>query len=411
LKTLISLLFAGLLSPFCANALVGHWVFNEPLDVARSSDPGIFHHLESAGRRNIAVTAQEVAVVWEDDRDGTPRIYLAFKKSKARGFSTEVLVSGKGEAYEPSIVALSGNRFALAWEEDGRVHARVVTSSNLGPAIRLGKQESGQASLVMHGGRIVVTYSEQSGRHRRIRLSLLNPGTQLKPQIVISCTVDPEPHKDAQLYPTAVSAGGRLLVAWEDRRPGHSIIMATQDKVGNVCVFDKPARISEAPRGPKRAYGKGHGVARVALAAYGKANIFAVWADKRDYREGYDIYGADKKGVGAFGSNVRVQDDFGELARQWHAAIAGHPRGRLIVAWSDEREGHTDIVISWREAGYWSEDFPVPGASGPGEQTHPSIALDTAGNLHIVWVERKSVGGSTNLRYVFGDAVEPAGGH
>lgn len=402
------MLIATLVST-AVTAATGHWTFGQPVDVTQASGEKIFHHLESSGRRNLAVSGQRVAIIWEDNRDGTPRVYWTSKPVVAANFSRAIQISGHGEAYEPTIVALGGTRFALAWEEDGQIYVRIASAQKLGPTIKLSNHESGQASLTLSGGQIIAVYSEQSGRHRRVVLERLAIRNQQNLAVVARCTVDSEPHRDAQLYPTVVMVGNRLLVAWEDRRPGHTIIMVGQSQVGKTCLFDQPVRISQRPRGPRPprpAYGKGHGVSRVSLAAYGSSNVFAAWADKRDYREGYDIYGADKPANQAFGPNVRVQDDFGGIARQWHVALAGHRKGRLVVAWDDEREGHADVVLSWREAGHWSEDLLVPGASGPGEQTHPSIVLDSVGNLHLSWVERKVVGGPTRLRYLLGRVKE-----
>jgi len=131
-----------------------------------------------------------------------------------------------------------------------------------------------------------------------------------------------------------------------------------------------------------------------------------VWADKRKYWEGYDIYAAGYLGDGRFRPNTKVQDEFGDFARQWHATIAGSINGHVAVAWDDEREGNSDIMLSWFEDGEWSEDLPLPDASGEGQQTHPSIVMDTEGNLHAAWVERMEENGPTRLRYQFGRLAE-----
>jgi hypothetical protein len=220
-----------------------------------------------------------------------------------------------------------------------------------------------------------------------------------------SCPVDAKPVTDDQLYPVAVSQGDRIVVAWEDRRPGHTIIMAAQSDSHEPCKFTSPQRISEALPGHSATYGKGHGVARVALAGYGHNKVMAAWADKRDFREGYDIYAAVYQ-VGnsdrLFGDNTRVQDSFGGIAQQWHPTVTGDSNGRLVVAWDDKRDGDANIMLSWLEDTDWSDDLAVPGASGQGVQNHPSICLDGQGNLHLVWVERNSVGGPTRLRYTYG---------
>lgn len=385
------------------------WVFSPPVEVTDAAGERIFHHLESAGRRNVAVSAGVVAVAWEDDRNGTPRVYLARKGLDDAGFGESLRVSGEGEAYEPSLVALGEGRFALAWEEDGRVHARVIDAGRLGPVFRVANDDSVQASLAVHDGDLLLAAAEREARFSRIVLHRLGIGADLSLQERRACPVEAAAPKDEQLYPSLAVQAGRLVVAWEDRRPGHTIIMATASPVESPCRFSPVQRISQRDgdgTGRNMPYGKGHGVARVALAAFGTESVFAAWADKRNFREGYDIWGAPWQPATGFGANERVQDDFGGVAQQWHASVTGHPDGTLVVAWDDERDGSPSVVMSWREDGVWSDDVVLPGAGGPGEQANPSIVLDAGGNLHAAWVERTETGGPTRLRYAFGQAQD-----
>ncbi|HEY9147644.1 MAG TPA: hypothetical protein VIQ22_01430 [Gammaproteobacteria bacterium] len=395
------LALASLLIP-CAAAATP-WQFEEPLPLTTSNGEQLFHHLESSGRRNVAVSGDVVAAVWEDDRDGTPRIYLARKRLSDAGFSTELRLSGAEEAYEPSLAALGGGRFAVAWEEAGRVHLRVVAADGMGKTLIIGEGEAAQPSLAVHAGQLLLVATERTARFSRImlhRLQVTAEGSLIRRD---SCAVDALGPVDEQLYPTLAVQQGRLLVAWEDRRPGHTIIMAGESALERMCAFAPPQRISLRPKGERDApYGRGHGVARVALAPYGADRVLAAWADKRDFREGYDIYGAQWTAQQGFGDNRRVQDDFGGVARQWHATVSGDAEGTLVVAWDDERDGDANVMMSWQEEGQWSEDVAIPGADGPGEQAHPSITLDAAGDLHVVWVERDEVGGATRLYYTIG---------
>lgn len=382
------------------------WQFGPVLAVTQSYASGVFHHLESAGRRNIATSASRVAVAWEDDHDGAPRIYLASKTFDSEGFEPAVRISGAEEGFEPGIVALTSDRFAIAWEEGGAIHARIVAAGRLGAVTRIGDGMSVQVNLSAHDHRVYLLRSQREGRFSRIRLSVLRVEDSFALAPEQDCAVDRVPPVDDQFYPAAVVSDGTLVVAWEDRRPGHTIIMASTARLDDVCTFKAPVRISEPRAGSESGYGKGHGVARVALSGFGEADLMAVWTDKRNYWEGYDIYAAPYVGNGRFGPNVKVQDEFGDFARQWHVAIAGSPDGRLVVAWDDEREGNSDILLSWLENGEWSEDLPLPGASGAGHQTHPSLAMDVAGNLHAAWIERMERGGPSRLRYQFGRATE-----
>jgi len=383
------------------------WEFSMPIEVTSTNGEKIFHHLESSGRQNIAISADTVAVVWEDNRDEIPRIYLARKGRNSQSFSNEIRISGSGEAYEPSIVALSNNRFALAWEEDARINLRIATPSGLGPIITLGEGEAMQPSLASDSQQLLLVYSQRDDGYARIWIQRIEIDGQIL-KTIDKCAVDAEPANDDQLYPAIATLADRVVVAWEDRRPGHTIIMGAQNDDLKSCRFKPPQRISEELSSAGMPYGKGHGVSRVALAQYGTEQLLAAWADKRDFREGYDIYSANYQAAGEqlFAPNLRVQDSFGGVAQQWHATVTGDHSGRLVVGWDDKRNGNSNIMLSWLEDSGWSDDFTVPGADGEGEHNHPTISLDSEGNLHLAWIERSTAAGSTRIRYLFGRLVE-----
>lgn len=395
---------------FAIDCQAQEWAFGNPITISDSADK-TFHHLESSGRRNIAVASQIVAVVWEDNRDEKASIYLALKDKKHLDFSTELKISGSEDAFEPSIIALPGSRFAISWEEDNQVFIRVVnaaeiTSPKLGNSLKLPIKNTMQSSLAANQEQIFVALAERNGRNSRIRLVQLQLEQKLNLNLLKHCQVDLKVVKDEQLYPSVIlqnkNGEKTIVLAWEDRRMGHTIIMGSESKVEQFCQFSPVQRISKREGKSNLPYGKGHGVSRVALDTYGDSGIFAAWADKRDFREGYDIYAAEYGASAQWSDNQKVQDDFGGVARQWHATVAGHPKGLRVVAWSDERENNSDVFYSLYENGEWSEDFPVPGASDEGEQSHPSITLDKDANIHLAWVHRSQVGGITTLKYIMG---------
>lgn len=395
---------------FSIDCQAQEWSFSNPITISDSADK-TFHHLESSGRRNIAIASQIVAVVWEDNRDGIASIYLALKNINQNDFSTELKISHTEDAFEPSIVALSDNRFAISWEEENHVFVRVVNvakikSPKLGKRLKLPIEHAMQASIAVNQEHVFVTLAERYGRISRIRLVQLLLEQKINLSMVKHCKVDSKDVKDEQLYPSVVlqNKNGKkyIVLAWEDRRMGHTIIMGSESKADQFCQFSPIQRISKREGSSNLPYGKGHGVSRVALGNYGDSGIMAAWADKRNFREGYDIFAAEYGAPAQWSDNQKVQDDFGGVARQWHATIAGHPNGLRLVAWSDERENSSDVFYSWYEKGEWSDDLPVPGASGEGEQTHPSITMDTDSNIHMAWVYRSQVGGITKLKYIMG---------
>ena len=74
---------AALLSLLPVQVVAGPaWNFSEAIAVTDAPEVGVFHHLDSAGRKNIAVSGERVAITWEDNSSGKPRIYLASKKNR-----------------------------------------------------------------------------------------------------------------------------------------------------------------------------------------------------------------------------------------------------------------------------------------------------------------------------------------
>ena len=310
-------------------AIAAPWSFDAPLAVTTPPpQTTVFHHLDSSGRRNIAAADGTVAIAWEDDGDGTPRIYLAHKAYEEARFATALQVSGANEAFEPSILALGGKRFAVAWEEDGQVWARLVQIGDApvpGPLLKISPASGAQASLANDGDGILVVWSEREGRFGRIRaLRLGTDGLNLTPGK--GCPVDTVPPIDEQLYPSGAVLQGRLVVAWEDRRPRHTIIMAAIETKPASCRFSAPVRISAKPPGRNLPYGAGHGVSRVALDRVGNERLFAAWADKRDFRHGYDIWGSYYQ-IGEAGISVKYK----YYAYRWDHSYAPQMHHKYMV--------------------------------------------------------------------------------
>ncbi len=381
------------------------WGFDAPIDVTGAAMAGVFHHLESSGRRNVAVSDGRVVVAWEDNRDGVPAVYVVTKTGDEAGFSPAVKVSGAEAAYEPTVVGLDSGRFLVGWEEGGHVRLRVWEPSGLGsPHVISGATSAQLALTVLANGTVFAVWSEHFERYTRVRGALLD-ARDAEVHVTEAAWLDPQPGAGDQQYPAVASRRGvpGLVVAWEDRRHGHTVLLSSEGI--SPGRFAAPRQVNELPPAQSSMYGKGTGAARIVLAAYGEGGIAAAWADKRDFKAGYDIYGALAPAGQPFGTNSRVQDGFGDAIEQWHPAIAGSEDGLIAVAWDDDRDGTSDIWLSWYEDGVWSDDAAVPGAADDRVQTHPSLVLDRNGDLHMVWVSRERSDGPTRLEYVHGRRI------
>ena len=378
-----------------ALALPAHaaWEWGAPLTVNSVQGAAIFPHIESANRQGVAVSGDTVGVVWEDNRSGSPQCYLALKPATATQFKPEIRLS-KNECYEPVVLALGGGRFVAAWEEAGAIQARVLPG---GTPLQLSKAAAAQVTLGSRGDIVYAAWAEQAGRFKRIVVATLRlKGDALGVQSVQP--VEAAPSVDDQGWPAlAVTGDGSVTVAWEDRRYRHTVPLVSHSSDGRS--FAPPARLTDRRSGSVDGLGAGTGAMRPTLAPWGERGAVAVWLDKRDFLSGYDVFAAFDPGTRRFGKNLRVQDNFGDNMAQWHALVVSDAGGRLLALWDDARDGTPDVWLSEWDGEAFSEDFTVPVAHGPGSHSDPVAALDAAGALHVVWLERDEAAG-TRVRYV-----------
>ncbi|MGF1644178.1 MAG: sialidase family protein [Thiotrichales bacterium] len=377
--------------------------FSERVAVTAAAGAAVFHHPDSAGRKNIAVSDTEVAVVWEDNRDGTPQVYVALKSVDEMRFRPEFKLSSEAEAYEPSIAALGRQRFVVAWEQDERIVARALNGKGeAGPLMTLDNAPARQVALAPLGAdHVAVAYMRQEGKHRRVVVTTLTVKSAAGAIAAESSRpVEAEAPTAEQLYPSIAVTPDGWCVAWEDRRHGHTRLLWSHSVDG--VRFSQPRHLNEF-QANRSEFDKGSGVTRVALTRFGERGVAAVWMDKRDGGKAYAIVGAvSHDGGREFGEQVRIHDDFGDETLHYNPAIAGNAAGRLIVAWDDLRDETADLWLSEHLSGRWSDNKPVTPARTEVEESNASLVLDDEGGLHVVWITKPAVGKATRLWYARG---------
>ena len=149
-------------------------------------------------------------------------------------------------------------------------------------------------------------------------------------------------------------------------------------------------------------YDKGSGVTRVSITSFGNDEIVSAWMDKRR-SGGYGIF-ASIGSEGSFGPNEKIHGPEGDKLPHSNPATSGNSGGTVVVAWDDYRMGNSDIwLATFDEDGEWGKNFSPITASGSGEQSHASVAIDKKGGLHLTWIERESPLAPTRLWYSYGD--------
>jgi hypothetical protein len=377
------------------------WQFADRVAVSGEPVENLYHHLDGAGRKHLAISAQSVAAVWEDNRTRDPQIYVAVKPGGQAGFAAALRVSSGGEAFEPAIASLGQGRFALAWEQDGAVYARLLNAGKLFAPLRLSSFAAGHVSLATWEDRIFAAWREQREGEWYLLIAALRVTAANGLTIDSRNPVESAGIPTEVLFPTLVASDAGLCIAWEDRRAGHTRLLVSQAPAA-AAAFSPPRALNEffSERNP---YDQGNGVTRVSMASFGEDEIVAAWMDKRRGSNGYGIYAAlGAQGGQMFGPNEKVHGERGDRQPHYNPATAGNAAGDFVVAWDDFRNGDSDVWISaYDDSLEWSADFSPPVASGAGEQSQPAIALDERGGLHLMWMERSDLNAPSRLWYSY----------
>jgi len=387
---------------FCAlpSEVFAGWQFNQRIAITGDAVEGVFHHLEGSGRKHIAVSAGKIAVLWEDDSSGDPQIYLSLKDVIDSSFSPPLKVSSGEEAYEPAIASLAGGLFALVWEQEGAIYLNTHDGQFLNKPLKLSSGAlASQSSVTTSNGQIYVVWREQQGRTWRLQVARLS-GT--KNQVAELISINPVELQTANtpiLFPTLASNETGLYVTWEDRAAGHTRLKFSFSS-DQAISFTGPQNLNEFYSN-RTEYDKGSGVTRVSIASFGEDEVVSAWMDKRR-SGGYGIF-ASIGSEGSFGPNEKIHGPQGDKLPHSNPAASGNSDGAVVVAWDDYRTGDSDIwLATFDEDGEWGEDFSPVTASGSGEQSHASVAIDEMGGLHLIWIERDNPLAPTRLWYSYG---------
>ena len=396
--------FAGLclaLAIFQAQAS-DRWIFASRIAVTAPPVGAVYHHLEGSGRKHIAVTRESVAVVWEDNRSQASQIYVTLKSLTQETFPTALLASSGSEAFEPAIDAISGNRFVLAFEQDASVFARILTAEGLAGPTRLSRAAASHVSIASFDDRVFASWREQDDGRWFVKIAALRVGNANQLIVESLQSVESIGLETPVLFPAIAVNSAGLCVAWEDRRAGHTRLLVSHAEDASKS-FTEPQSLNEFFSN-RNQYDRGSGVTRVSLASFAQDEILAAWMDKRRGGKGYGIFAALGADAGeSFGPNEKVHSEEGDTQPHYNPATAGNQAGDFVITWDDFRRGDSDIWISaYNPDLEWSQDYAPPVASGSGEQSHPSIALDEQHNLHLLWIERSQLDGPSRLWYSLG---------
>ncbi|MEM3042437.1 MAG: BNR-4 repeat-containing protein [Thermoplasmata archaeon] len=119
-------------------------------------------------------------------------------------------------------------------------------------------------------------------------------------------------------------------------------------------------------------------------------SILVIWQDERNSVGSPDIYFARSTDNGStFSTPVRVDDS--TTGSQAYPRMVVDNSGKIHAVWQDTRSGNTRIYYanSKDNGTTWSASIQVNQTS-TGQQSVPSIAVDSDGTIHVVWDDSRS---------------------
>jgi hypothetical protein len=400
-----------------------------------------------------AVTADgsgNAYAVWQDGRGGTQDIYFSIYNGTTWSANSRVNNITTGSQTQPAIaVTAAGDAYALwadqrsgnfdiyfsfrpaggAWSASVKVNNDVGTTAQLAPDIAL--DAAGNAYAVWHDARngnndIYFSYRPAGGSwgaNQRINDDLVT-------------TIQSEP----ALF---VTSAGDAYVTWTDRRNGpEEIYFALRPAGGSWTLNEK------LPLGTIATSGRWSD-----LVVDADGNVFVVWSHFSTPRNVYlsirqgSTWAAPiqlSNGLGDTAVPViaispsgeigvafeddglwleqdihftslttglrplagpwsapeqRVEDDAPAASWQWNPDLAIDGLGNRYVAWSDDRNGTSEVWFAWQSPGAaWSANEPI-GHGSSGMQFDPAVAVDPYGNGFAVWSDMRGGNGDVYFAY------------
>jgi hypothetical protein len=330
------------------------------------------------GRGNFVIT-------WQDSRNANAGIY--FQRYSSTGIAqgnnhrvNDVVAIAQQEF--PAIAMNGSNNFVIAWEDhcflfsDGLYFQRYNSfgmaqgNNQIATQIELGRNWMGAPpSIAMDDpGNFVITwsmyefrgdYDENSINFQRYNWFGILQGKQ---------------QADFEGFGSSIAMHGNgnfVIAGYDNDNIYFQQFDSSGVKLGNEQIVNEMAtgEIQNTP----------------AIAMDASGNFVIAWEDHRSGN--YDIYFQcyDSLGV-AQGNNLKANDDAGS-ADQYRPTIAMDDSGNFVIAWEDCRQNKHDVYFQrYNSTGVaQGNNEIVNDDAGSADQYRPSIAMDSGGNLVIVW--------------------------
>jgi hypothetical protein len=329
-------------------------------DVSIDADPEGF--AISLGPR-VVIGQGKVHIVWYDQIEGAPDVYVATSSNAGKSFGVPSRVSGSredggaGEAWSgnPEIAMDSDGRLYVAWEDtkngkqDIFFSGRADSEMEFGPQKRVdtgdtrGSNYSFAPRLEADGGHVYVVWHDgRSGEHRDIYMNYSADGGVTWLEEAVRVETDAQGFSES-LNPDIIVEGDTAHIVWQDARNVGYDVFYRKSVAGDAASAEEEVRLDVTDD---------EGVGNSVQPRITKREdvIGVLWMDLRaDGGDGYnDLYYAYldlAEEEPAWSDDLRL-DSIGagsSFTEDHHMAIH---EGSVYATWVDGRSGSRDVFFS-----------------------------------------------------------------
>jgi hypothetical protein len=327
-------------------------------------------------------------VSWQDGRGQSWDIYARRFDRNGNPLSNDFRVNDDNTNQfqgDPEVAMREDGSFIIVWSDEREGNSDIYgqrfapDGSRIGENFLVNEFTSGNqcqpSIIILPSGDFFVSYTDNQLGQGDIFLTRFSANGTRQWTIKVN---DDQPEAYQGMSALAYTREGNLWCVWEDSREGNQDvycqILNDSIRIGNNFRVNDDS-FSSHQRCPF-------------LALSGKGEFSCVWEDERGgdidiYLQRFDTLG------NVIGENILVNDDH-SLAHQFYASCARDFFGRIFVAWTDTRNGDSDIYGQFFDAdgNRIGNNFLI-NDNLQNTQWYPVSAGDSAGNFLVVWMDRR----------------------
>jgi hypothetical protein len=357
-----------------------------------------------------------VVLAWQDDRNGTPQIYLARSPDAGVTFGAAAPVSPSPSAQITPAVVATGTFVYVAWQEiDPTTGSRIFTSfsSDAGATFTKPAPVSGASSEPLDewkpalaaspSGVVVLAFVSGSTGNERVLCGRSTAGSiawQITPCDGGPPAFDGLNIRNNQWAPAVAinDTTSEVAVAWTDFRAYNwDIVLARSQDAGQS--FSVASRIDDGTDARERL----HGDPALLFVETLNGPLLAAWTDVRLRR-------APSKARVALAppGSIAPSLELGSAPPNAHAyrpRLASTDTGAVIAVWQDFRPQNGDqsnavyLALSADAGASFGPEERIDDG-GPSHQLAPALAPLPGGKAIVVWEDTRS--GARRIRFVTG---------